>query len=180
MISPVSTCFLLLLQAYWDSLLDDLQLEEPCFIRVLTVFRDVKTTLLEQCWVPALQTSIHAAIDLDSLMNQIEDGFFGWEECVAMVGGVIFIILQLQAQKRDAGLNKGWAEIQYHLEAATQCSNNNQYRWRVLCKALEFLIDQTHMLSVDASNARWVFVCVCAVVQVLFVALAYYHPCAAV
>ena len=142
-------------QAFWDSLFDDFQLDdEPCFVRVLRVVKDVKSTLLEECWIPSLESSIHAAINPESLMVQIEEGIFRWEECAALVKDAISFIQKIQAPSRDAELRDKWALVRSNLDRMMAVTMSRAGRSKTLCKALEFLVDRALILRIDSCNSK--------------------------
>jgi hypothetical protein len=112
----------------------------------------VKGTLLDECWIPSLESPIHAVINLESLMMQIEEGIFRWEECAALIKDAISFIQQIQAPSRDAELKDKWALVHSSLDKMVTMSRAG--RSKTLCKALEFLVDRALILRIDSCNSK--------------------------
>ena len=114
----------------------------------------MKSTLLEECWIPSLESSIHAAINPESLMVQIEEGIFRWEECAALVKDAISFIQKIQAPSRDAELRDKWALVRSNLDRMMVVTMSRAGRSKKLCKALEFLVDRALILRIDSCNSK--------------------------
>ena len=134
-------------QAFWDSLVDDLILDRPCYVRVLRVLCEIRDGISEVAGSRE-SASIHEAIDLDFIRQQADLGAFGWDSCKNLVGAVVGIIRRVQAPKRDTETQERWVAVGGDMLA------DDADRPRVLCKALEFLLDRVNMLRIDAANAR--------------------------
>ena len=135
-------------QAFWDSLVDDLQLPSPCYVRVLRVLSEVRDGIRDLAGGRE-SAAIDEAIDIDFIKDQVELRVYDWAACKRLVGAVVGIIRRVQAPKRDSETQGKWLQMGACMLAAEPAD-----RPRVLCKALEFLLDRVNAMRVDAANAR--------------------------
>jgi hypothetical protein len=136
-------------QAFWDSLVDDLKLlPTPCYVRVLRVLAEIRDGISDLAG--SIEASaIHEAVDLDFIKRQVELGVYEWDNCKRLVGTVVGIIKRLQAPRRDADMQEKWLTV-----GSSMLVTPDSDRPRVLCKALEFMLDRINILRIDAANAR--------------------------
>ena len=135
-------------QAFWDSLVDDLRLPTPCYVRVLRVLGEIRDGISDLAGCGEC-SAIAAAIDLAFIRQQAETGAYGWPSCIKLVGEIVSLVLRVQSPKRDEETKAKWAEHRQELMAA-----NADTQPRAFCKALEFLLDRVNMMRIDAANAR--------------------------
>ncbi len=130
-------------------MVDDLKLlPTPCYVRVLRVLVEVRDGISDLAGSIEV-SAIHEAIDIDFIRRQVELGVYEWDNCKRLVGTVVGIIKRLQAPKRDADTQEKWMTVGSNMLAATDSD-----RPRVLCEALEFMLDRINILRIDAANAR--------------------------
>ncbi len=135
-------------QAFWDSLVDDLKLPTPCYVRVLRVLSEVRDGISDLAG--ALESvSVNETIDTEFIRRQVESGAYDWDSCKRLVGGVVSIIRRVQAPKRDEETAQQWRKV-----GASMLSAEEADRPSVTCKALEFLLDRINAMRIDAANAR--------------------------
>jgi hypothetical protein len=60
-------------QAFWDSLVDDLELASPCYVRVLRVLREIRDGISDLAGRREV-TAIHGVIDLELIKQQADNG----------------------------------------------------------------------------------------------------------
>ena len=130
------------MQAFWDSLIDDLKLPTICFVRVLRVLAEIRDALVE---VAGSREAVDEVLDIPFIKNQAELGLYGWESCTRLLGGVVSIIQRVQEPKREAETRVLWAAV-WSTGSADQAV--------VFCKALEVLLGRVNILRIDAANAR--------------------------
>ncbi len=136
-------------QAFWNSLADDLNINPPCYVRVLRVLSEVRDGILDLAGVRE-SVAISEAIDIDFIKDQAELGIFDGMACKSLVGAVVGIIRRLQAPKRDGETQAKWLVVGASMLAAESAD-----RPRVMCKALEFMLDRINVMRIDAANARY-------------------------
>jgi hypothetical protein len=135
-------------RAFWDSLVDDLQLPTPCYTRVLRVLSEVRDGISDLAGAPE-SASIAEAIDIEFIRRQVESGAYDWDGCKRLVGGVVGIIQRVQAPKRDEETTQQWRKV-----GASMLRAEGGDRPGVMCRALEFLLDRINAMRIDAANAR--------------------------
>jgi hypothetical protein len=157
-------------RAFWDSLVGDLQLASPCYTRILRVLAEIRDGISDLAGT-VYQASIMETIDVDLIKQQCEAGAYGWESCTRLISGIVDVIQRTQAPKRDAETAAKWATHRASLLGAatkktttTKSSENNDDKNddhknddpqpRILCNALEFLLDRVNAMRIDAANAR--------------------------
>jgi hypothetical protein len=138
-------------QAFWDSLVDDLRHAQPCYVRVVRVLAEIRDGVSDIAGARE-SAAVHEAVDIDFIKGQAELGLYGWDSCKRLVGAVVGIIRRVQSPMRDADTQARWVVVGTSMEE----SDDSIDRPRVLCKALEFLLDRVNALRIDAANARWV------------------------
>ena len=131
-------------RAFWESLVDDLQLATPCYSRVLRVLGEIRDG------VANLQGSneLDEVIDLNFIKEQAETGLYDWNSCRGLMDRVITVIKRVQAPKRDEETKEKWRTFSARLD----CSADE--RPRVLSEGMELLLDRLNVMRIDAANAR--------------------------
>jgi len=129
-------------------LVDDLKLATPCFTRVLRVLSEIRDGVSDLAGNRE-SAAIGDAIDIDLIRGQAEVGAYDWDSCIRLVGTVVGIIQRVQSPKRDAETLANWRQVGTAMQAAEVAD-----RPRVMCKALEFLLDRINAMRIDAANAR--------------------------
>ena len=136
-------------QAFWDSLVDDLRLATPCYVRALRVLGEIRDGISE---LAGGESGVIAeAVDLEHIRRQAEQGLYGWESCSRLVDAVAAVIRRVQAPRREGETREGWLRVQAEMAGAAE-----QERPRAFCRALEFLLDRVNAMRIDAANARYV------------------------
>ena len=114
-------------------------------LRVLVEIRDGISDL-----AGGLHTvAIADVVDVDFIKDQAELGAFDWAACKRLVGAVVGIIGRVQAPMRDDETRGKWLRV-----GASMLAAEADDRPRVMCKALEFLIDRVNVMRIDAANCR--------------------------
>jgi hypothetical protein len=156
--------------AFWDSLVDDLRLDTPCFVRVLRVLGEIRDGIRGLAG-PQNIGNIMEVVDLDFIRDQAEKGIYGWQECVHLVSRIFSVIQQvrwfgsvlpllccgltlaqrsqLQSPTRDEESRTMWEPLRGSMESATATDQP-----RVFCKTLEFLHERLNAMRIDCANAR--------------------------
>ena len=135
-------------QAFWDSLVDDLRLAAPCYVRVLRVLGEIRDGISDVAGSREAGR-IAEAVDLDLIRQQAEAGAYGWDSCSRLMGSVVGVVQAVQAPRRDEETRAGWREVERGMREA-----GAEGRPRALCRALEFLLDRVNAMRIDAANAR--------------------------
>jgi hypothetical protein len=135
-------------QAFWDSLVDDLRLATPCYVRVLRVLAEIRDGIKDLAGAREAG-ALDEAVDLDFIKQQAEAGLYDWTSCTKLVSSIVEIIQRIQAPKRDDETKAKWTEVSAAMQAATM-----EEHPRAFCKALEFLLDRVNAMRIDAANAR--------------------------
>ena len=124
-----------------------MKLSTPCFVCVLRVLTEIRDGIAELAGNSQSQ-AIHEAINIDFIKRQTEHGVYGWDNCQHLIGAVVYIIRRVQEPRRDTDTSCRWNEVKSSMMGS-------DIEWpRVLCKALEFLLDRVNILRIDAANAR--------------------------
>ena len=127
--------------------MDDLRLETPCYVRVFRVLAEIRDGICDLAGSRESE-AVREAIDLDFIRSQVDIGAFDWDNCKHLVGVVVNSIQRIQPPKRDAETRERWFDMRDRMLAA------DVDKPRILCKALEFLLDRVNVLRIDAANAR--------------------------
>ena len=114
-------------------------------LRVLSEVRDGVSDLAGE----AESAAIAEVVDVDFIKDQVELGAYDWMACKRLVGSVVGIIRRVQAPRRDSETQHKWLEVGASMLAAEIVD-----RPRVMCKALEFLLDRVNAMRIDAANSR--------------------------
>ena len=140
---------LLLLQAFYTSLVSDLTLDPPCYLRVVRLLREVRDGISDVA-TGRIAQEINETIDLELIDQRISSRAFTWADCRNLITGVVLIIRRMQKPARDASLKAGWDELRTAMEAT------NVFDALHLVASLKFLLERVNFLRVDAANARYV------------------------
>jgi hypothetical protein len=135
-------------KAFWDSLVDDLRLERPCYVRVMRVLTEIRDGIAELAGTRE-EGSINEIIDIEFIKTRAEAGNYSFADATSMVRGVVGVILRVQAPRRDDETKEKWAAIEAKVNAAT-----HETVARVMCECLEFLLERVNAMRIDAANAR--------------------------
>ena len=136
-------------QAFWDSLVDDLKLETPCYVRVLRVLGEIRDGINDLAGSREAG-NIAEAVDLDYIKKQAEEGLYTWSSCKSLIAAVVSVVQRVQAPKRDEETKAKWKETSDLMSEAS----SSEEQPRAFCKALEFLLDRVNAMRIDAANAR--------------------------
>ena len=131
-------------RAFWESLVDDLQLATPCYSRVLHVLGEIRNG------VANLQgpNELDEVIDLNFIKEQAEAGLYDWNSCRGLMDSIITVIKRVQAPKREAETTEKWRTFSGRLDCPAE------ERPRVLSEGMELLLDRLNTMRIDAANAR--------------------------
>jgi hypothetical protein len=137
-------------QAFWDSLVDDLKLSPPCYVRVLRVLAEIRDGVADLAGSSEWAGRIAEAVDLGFIKQQAELGLYGWDSCMRLIGCILAVIQRVQAPRRDDETTARWKQVGQAMQEATADEQP-----RAFCKALEFLLDRVNAMRIDAANARY-------------------------
>ena len=143
------------LQAFYDSLVGDLTLHIPCFVRVIRVLREVRDSIMiVEVGSFRYAQEIKDILDIELVDQRISSNAFTWADCRNIISGVALIIRQIQSPARDDSFKASWNELRVAMEAT------DVFDVLILVAALKFMMDRVNFLRIDAANARYVFVLV--------------------
>jgi len=135
-------------QAFWDSLVDDLKLEIPCYVRVLRVLCEISDGIKDLAGSRE-SGCLNEVVDLAYIRQRVENRAYAWSDCQQLVASIVVVIKRVQAPKRDNETKDKWDAVRSRMRDAPA-----EERPRQLCKALEFLLDRVNAMRIDAANAR--------------------------
>jgi hypothetical protein len=135
-------------QAFWDSLVDDLRLATPRYVRVLRALAEIRDGINDMAGSREAG-SMAEAVDLDFIKQQAEAGLFTWDSCRRLVGSVVEVVQRVQAPKRDEETKRWWEQIDQEMQDASA-----EEQPLAFSKALEFLLNRVDAMRIDAARAR--------------------------
>eukprot|EP00960_Hanusia_phi_P001045 28633-Hanusia_phi.AAC.1 len=134
-------------RAFWDSLVDDLKLNPPCYTRVLKVVGEVRDGMIDLA--PARKDQFLEKFDTSYWQDQIDRGLLDWVSCVSLMKAMVALELEMQEPTRREETQTTWATLQDQL---SDCPPQQQPT--AFCKALEYVLDRLNVMRVDAANSR--------------------------
>ena len=135
-------------QAFWDSLVDDLRLATPSYVRVLRVLAEIRDGINDLAGSRE-EGVLRELVDLDYIKQQAEARLYDWTSCYKLVSSLVVVVQRVQAPTRDDETKAKWATIEKAMRTATE-----EEHARAFCQALEFLLDRVNAMRIDAANAR--------------------------
>jgi hypothetical protein len=129
---------------------DDLLLENPCYVRVMRVLVEIRDGIRDLAGEREA-VAIMEAIDEEHMKERIKALAFPWSDCKNLIANVVRIIQRVQAPKRDEETKQKWREAG---KVLLDADNEAKTQPRALCKSLEFLLDRVNVMRIDAANAR--------------------------
>ena len=135
------------MQAFWDSLLDDVKLSPPCYVRVIRVLVEIRDGVVDVAGSREAD-AVRGAIDIGFIKHQVDEGAYEWNDFKHLIKAVVSIVRRVQAPKRDAELQARWVVIE------TSMTGLDIDQPRVICNSLEFLLDRINVLRIDSANNR--------------------------
>ena len=135
-------------RAFWESLVDDLKLTTPCYVRVMRVLGEVRDGIVDLSG-DREKGNITEIIDTDFILARAEGGNYEFCDVAALITSVVGVIQRVQAPMRDGETKEKWAALQEKIYSATVDTGA-----RVTCDCLEFLLDRVNIMRIDAANAR--------------------------
>ena len=126
-------------RAYWRSLLDELRLTPPSFLRARQALEHIRSGLQEHTTEP-----VDCAFDEIHRIQALHDGLT-IDAVKNLIAAVFVIIQKVQSPSRDEESRVGWntfMETQH--QAVDEC----------FCHGLEFLMNRLDALHVDHANSR--------------------------
>ena len=141
-------------RAHWNSLLNDLLMVPPCYVRVIGLLDEIRKGIVEIAaksqLLPPVVDEIDAIIDIPLIKQQLEFGAFEWDSFTRLVFSIVSVIRRLQiaaASKAETDSMHGALD----LENGSDCES---VRPQLLCNALEFLHGRLNVLRVESAN-KW-------------------------
>ena len=135
-------------RAFWESLIDDLKLAVPCYVRVLRVLDEIRGGVLDLSGARE-DGNITEIMDMDFIKARVDSGTYGFADAVVLVRSVVGVIQRVQAPMRDGETREKWAALGEKITATTP-----ETQARMTCECLEFLLNRVNIMRVDAANAR--------------------------
>ena len=136
--------------AFWNSLVDDLTLGRPCYIRVIRVLAEIRDGINDLAGSRS-SGNITEIVDLDFIQTQADKGLYCWDSCMRLIGSIVEVVQLVQAPARDQQTKDKWKEVKVAMEKAAADAADQP---RSFCRALEFLLDRVNAMRIDAANAR--------------------------
>lgn len=136
-------------QAFWDSLIDDLRVAVPCFVRVARVLTEVRDGIAELAGQREAD-AIREIVDSDFIQDQAARGLYDWATAVRLLESIVGVIRRVQAPCRDADTSAKWDAIRASLDPLLPQTEQPG----AFCRGLEFLLKRVNVLRLDAANAR--------------------------
>ena len=130
--------------AFWASLVEDLKLAYPCYVRVLRVLEEVRAGLID---ITLEGVQINKCIDMEDIKLRSNRGTFSMAEAYSLVEAMVVIIKRSQSPKRDPETARLFALLSREMYQTPGCP-------AVFCKGLEFLLDRLNVMRIDAANAK--------------------------
>ena len=130
-------------QAFWDSLVDDLNLPAPSYVRVISVLCEIRDGINDLVGSNSL---IDEVLDMEFIRQQADAGLYTWDRCRGLVAGVVAVIQRVQEPSRDEETREKWRDVSDAMDAEPGA--------RTLCKGLEFLLNRVNAMRIDAANSR--------------------------
>jgi hypothetical protein len=137
-------------QTFWNSLEDDLKYTIPSYTRVLRILIEIRDGINDLSGSRE-GSNILEIIDLDFIKQQTETRSYTWINCMQLISSIVVVIQRIQASHRDNETKEKWKLISEQMQEALINVNEQS---RAFCKALEFLLNRTNALRIDAVNAR--------------------------
>jgi hypothetical protein len=142
--------------AFWASLVDDLSLNPPSYVRVVRVLGEIRDGINELAAGTALHDAIAKVIDMDAIreatrvaMDKISA--LPWQDCVQLVTGTVAILKRMQAPKRDAETLQKWVPVSLTMQQANEIV---QLQPKAFCGGLEFVLNRVNVIRIDCANTR--------------------------
>ena len=134
-------------QGFLNSLIDDLKLDQPCYVRVLRVLVEVRDGISQLA--PSVESNLIAEIiDLDLMKQQASQGTT-WESSMSFIGAIVGVICRVQAPQRGEETSGKWNDLHKVMLKAEP-----EEKPSLFCNALEFLLNRVNVMRIDAANAR--------------------------
>ena len=126
--------------AFWDSLVGDLNLAPPCTTRVVRVVHEISDAVNQMSRGPL--------VDMDLIRQQV--GLYSWPNCVALADHIFGCIEHIQAPfpAMQQEMRAKWAQ---EVRPAMTTPADEP---RVFCSTLRFFIDSANAARIAAANAR--------------------------
>ena len=129
-------------KSFWESLIVDLELSPPCYVRLLRVLIEVRDGLIEVA-PPSEAARAAELLDMQIIKQQADAGVYDWAGCNALVASVAVVIRRAQSPRRDVEAAEKWTVVVQAGEGP-----------KAVCLGLEFLLDRVNTLRIDAANTR--------------------------
>ena len=130
----------------WDRLAADISLSNPCWSRVFNLLAEIRANIVAH-GSEAVGVVGQEMIDIDFIRQQMERGVFGWEEWCVLVARVYGVLRNVQSADRQDKCNTEWLKVSEQVK--------DEGPARKFCFGFRFLRNQSSLLQIDDSNARW-------------------------
>lgn len=137
--------------AFWDSLVDDLRLTPPCYVRVVRVISEVRDGIIELASGTKEEASIKSAVNVDAVKTTLKDVGMQWGPSVALLEGVVDVVKKMQAPMRDVETREQWIVLR---KSFADAEFHEEEQPAAFCRGLEFILDRVNLMRIDCANAR--------------------------
>ena len=133
-------------RAFWNSLVDDLNLQVPCYVRVIRVLKEIRDGITDLAG--SREPTIIEILDLDFIERRAEAQTYTIHDDMQLIASVYQVIKRVQAPIRDEQTTERWLALQ------NQQDQDQQSATQRICKGIEFLLECVNLMRIDASNSR--------------------------
>lgn len=133
--------------AFWNSLVDDLKLSPPCYIRVIKVIGEVRDGIIDL--VPSRSKELKEMIDTSYWREQSELKNLDWTSCISLIKGILYIIIEIAEPFRKEEIKTSIKNLEQEM-----IDSKPEQHPESFCKALEYVLSRVNIMRVDAANSR--------------------------
>eukprot|EP00960_Hanusia_phi_P033657 750577-Hanusia_phi.AAC.2 len=135
-------------EVYWNSLVDDLKLQPPCYTRGIKIIAKVRDGLLDV--MPNQSVTLREQIDTGLIHQLLQQTGFDWVSCVNLLHGIVGFVLEAtkDTQRREE-VARCWESLKQELISAQEEHYPEQF-----CRGLEHVMRMVNNLRVYRANLR--------------------------
>ena len=141
---------------FWKALYEDLSVTPQSYAHVLTVLKEIKSSIQNVAQGHPESRRIAEIVDVDFISQRLERTALDFNECDSIIDAIVDVLVaiheKLKTPERKQVTVSKWKEVRAKL--GESASKGQAEQARGLCDALQLVMDRVYAVRVDVANLK--------------------------